>query len=90
MQSHHLYSDGADIEDQASLEAGKLTMSYVYTNEGSQPTTKVTQIGAQASHFSGLVTVEDNLHVQGVLRIAPAGNLSMGAYTQGPTPVVAP
>jgi hypothetical protein len=90
MQAHHVYSDGAQIKDVASLDGRKLTMTYKYTTPENVLTTKQTQIGAESSYFGGLVTMENNLHVQGVVRVAPAGNLSMGSYTQGPTPTYQP
>lgn len=45
-----------------------------------------TQISAASAHFAGLVTVAGDVKVQGVLRVMPAGNLSMGNFTDGPKP----
>lgn len=90
LESFHAYSNNGNIEDKATLESRSLTFNYKYTNAQNQPATKLTRIGAESSHFDGLVTVSNNLHVQGAIRVAPAGNLSMGVYTQGPPPSVQP
>lgn len=49
-------------------------------------TTVQTQIAAKSANFGGVVQVQGDLGVQGVIRVHPAGNLGMGPYTQGPTP----
>lgn len=46
-----------------------------------------TQIAAQSAHFGGVMTVVGDVKVQGVLRLEPAGDLTMGDYQVGPRPV---
>lgn len=45
-----------------------------------------TQIAAKSAHFGGVVQVEGDVKVRGVLRVRPAGDLDMGSYTSGPQP----
>lgn len=56
------------------------------TRNGTTSTTMQTQIGANYAHFGGVVKVEGNLNVKGVLRVLPAGDLDMGAFTNGAQP----
>lgn len=53
---------------------------------GGTTTIGQTQIAAKSASFGGVVTVQGNLKVQGVLRVAQHGDLSMGEFTNGPTP----
>ena len=45
-----------------------------------------TQIAARSASFAGVVTVQGDLKVQGVLRVAAHGDISMGEFTNGPMP----
>jgi hypothetical protein len=45
-----------------------------------------TQIAAKSATFGGVVQVEGDVKVHGVLRVLPAGDLEMGSYTNGPQP----
>lgn len=81
------FNDSSKMKDVASLEAQKISFTYSYTNQQNQTVTKQTQVGAEASYFSGLVTMKNNVNVEGVVRVLPAGNMSMGDFDDGPTPV---
>lgn len=87
LSSDRVFSDGAKMEDKAELSAQKMTFTYAYTNAQNQRTSKQSQISAEGAYFDGLVTLKGNVNVGGVVRLFPAGNLSMGIYTQGPVPV---
>lgn len=54
--------------------------------DGGISTIGQTQIAAKSAAFGGVVEVAGDLKVQGTLRVQPSGDLSMGAYTQGPQP----
>lgn len=45
-----------------------------------------TQIAAKSASFGGVVQVEGDMKVRGVLRVLPAGDLEMGEYTNGQQP----
>lgn len=45
-----------------------------------------TQIAAKSASFAGVVTVQGNLKVQGVLRVAQHGDIDMGEFVNGPQP----
>ncbi|MBB5037466.1 hypothetical protein [Prosthecobacter dejongeii] len=84
--SDQVYTDTARIKDESSLAAHELTLSNSYTSPQNQTTTKLTQVRADGAYFGGMVTVKDNLHVGGVIRVAESGDLSMGIYKNGTQP----
>jgi hypothetical protein len=45
-----------------------------------------TQIAAKSAAFGGVVEVAGDLKVQGTLRVPQRGDISMGEFTNGPTP----
>ncbi|MEQ1852020.1 MAG: hypothetical protein ABMA01_10550 [Chthoniobacteraceae bacterium] len=62
-------------------------LNLVRTESGANGTTTVqTQIAARSAQFGGVVTVEGNLNVKGIVRLLPAGDLDMGAFHKGTRP----
>lgn len=72
------------------MKPESLVLSRV-EKEGASPSqvisAKQTQIAADSAHFGGIVTVEGDVKVKGVMRVEPAGNLTMGIYDDGPRPL---
>lgn len=89
LTADRVFSDSASMSDQAKLSAQFLTFKYDYTEANGQPTSKQSRIGAESAYFDGLVTVKGNVNVGGVIRIQPAGNLTMGEFQDGPQPALA-
>jgi len=67
------------MESSVKVDHHSVHLARSYT-EGESRVTKVTRILPDHSEFGGTV------NVHGVLRVRPAGDLTMGAYTNGPTP----
>ena len=87
MKTAQVFNDSTKMDDEASLEAQKLTFTYAYTNAQNQTVTKQTQISATGASLNGLVTMKGNVNVEGVMRVEPAGNLSMAGFEEGPRPL---
>jgi len=87
VKTAQVFTDSTKMDDEASLEAQKLTFTYAYTNAQNQTVTKQTQISATGASLNGLVTMKGNVNVEGTMRVEPAGNLSMAGFEEGPRPL---
>lgn len=68
----HLRSDAATFTSEEQM--------------GTTAKTIQTQISAKSANFGGVVQVQGDLSIKGVLRVFPAGDLSMEGFTNGPQP----
>jgi len=72
-------------ESTSDLKAESLNVKQEYQQNGTA-TAVQTQIGAASASFGGVVQVQGNMAVRGVLRVLPAGDLEMGSFNEGPQP----
>lgn len=70
-------------ENESRPESIRLTRTETVNGTS---TVAQTQIAAKSATFAGVVVVGGDVNVGGVIRVRPAGDLSMGAYTSGPQP----
>jgi hypothetical protein len=73
--------------EQSKMEARPELIRLTRTEtDGGITTTGQTQIAAKSAAFGGVVEVAGDLKVQGTLRVPKRGDISMGEFTNGPTP----
>ncbi|MGV3658633.1 MAG: hypothetical protein ACO1TE_00560 [Prosthecobacter sp.] len=83
-------TNGTAIEEsKAEVRPELVRLTRTETSEGNT-SIGMTQIAAKSASFGGVVTVEGNLKVQGVLRVAAGGDLSMGEFTTSPAGIDPP
>ena len=81
-----LHQDENDSVMVAASHAQVVPNAIILTREEDGQPTGITQIAAKSAQFGGVVTVEGNANVKGVLRVNPAGDLDMGTYKHGTKP----
>jgi hypothetical protein len=82
---HDTQLNGSSEERKSQLRPASLVISH--ENKLAGNTTMVqTQIAADNASFGGVVQVAGDVRVKGVLRVQPAGDLSMEGFTNGPQP----
>jgi hypothetical protein len=74
---------GEESKLEARPELIRLTRTEM---DGGITTLGQTQIAAKSAAFGGVVEVAGDLKVQGTLRVPKRGDISMGEFTNGPTP----
>lgn len=72
-------------KSQSQLRPESIQFSREEQTSGNSITVQ-TQIAAKSASFGGVVQVEGDMKVRGVLRVLPAGDLEMGEYTNGVQP----
>lgn len=80
-------SNGGGLWAQSKSEVRPELMRLTRTETtGGTMTVGQTQIAAKSASFGGVVTVQGDLKVQGVLRVAQRGDIDMGEFANGPQP----
>lgn len=82
---HDTAANGWSEERKAQMQSGSLQISHE-EKTGGNSTVVQTQIAADNASFGGVVQVAGDLRVQGVIRVRPSGDLSMGTFINGPQP----
>jgi hypothetical protein len=83
--NHDTNLNGWSEERTAHLRSDALQISHEEKITGTA-TVVQTQIAADNASFGGVVQVAGDLRVSGVMRVQPAGDLSMEGFTSGPQP----
>jgi hypothetical protein len=77
---------GVNVQSESVVKAEHVRLTYTHTLPSGIATIKQTQITPQSASFGGLVEVDGDVKVKGVLRVKPQGDLQMGEFTAGPVP----
>jgi hypothetical protein len=80
-------SGGVSAQESVNVKPSEITLQHrVPDQQSGTVALRSTRISPSSAQFGGLVQVAGDMRVQGVLRVQPAGDLSMEGFTNGPQP----
>jgi len=80
-------TSGVTAQESVKVKPAEITLQHRTPDQAAGSVAlRSTRIAPSSAQFGGLVQVAGDLRVQGVLRVQPAGDLSMEGFTNGPQP----